>query len=110
MVVGKRDDPRCKVGDVVESSETCDGLAITVRFDLDTEYGQVGPAKHRGLHSVRSEHRQNRILRDTYASLCVTAGVPPFHNSRSNGHGKPTTMLGIYADPFADDHSPTGVM
>ena len=40
MVVGKRDDPRCYVGDVVEATETDDGLAIKGRFDLDTEFGK----------------------------------------------------------------------
>ena len=35
----KADDPRCYVGDVVEATETDDGLAITGRFDLDTEFG-----------------------------------------------------------------------
>ena len=29
------------VGDVVEASETDEGLAITVRFDLGTEHGQA---------------------------------------------------------------------
>ena len=34
------DDPRCYVGDVVEATETDDGLAIKGRFDLDTEFGK----------------------------------------------------------------------
>ena len=32
--------PRCYVGDVVEATETDDGLAIKGRFDLDTEFGK----------------------------------------------------------------------
>jgi hypothetical protein len=36
----KADDPRCYVGDVVEATETGDGLAIMGRFDLDTEFGK----------------------------------------------------------------------
>ena len=40
MVVGKRDDPRCSVGDIVEATETDDGRAIKGRFDLDTEFGK----------------------------------------------------------------------
>ena len=36
----KADDPRCYVGDVVEATETDDGLAIKGRFDLDTEFGK----------------------------------------------------------------------
>ena len=36
----KADDPRNYVGDVVEATETDDGLAIKGRFDLDTEFGK----------------------------------------------------------------------
>ena len=36
----KSDDPRNYVGDVVEATETDDGLAIKGRFDLDTEFGK----------------------------------------------------------------------
>ena len=36
----RADDPRCYVGDVVEATETNDGLAIKGRFDLDTEFGK----------------------------------------------------------------------
>ena len=36
----KADDPRCYVGDVVEATETDDGLAIKGRFNLDTEFGK----------------------------------------------------------------------
>jgi HK97 family phage prohead protease len=36
----KADDPRCSVGDVVEATETDDGLAIKGRFDRDTEFGK----------------------------------------------------------------------
>ena len=36
----KADDPRCYVGDVVEATETDDGLAIKGRFDRDTEFGK----------------------------------------------------------------------
>jgi Escherichia/Staphylococcus phage prohead protease len=36
----KSDDPRNVVGDVVEATETDDGLAITCRFDRDTEFGK----------------------------------------------------------------------
>jgi hypothetical protein len=36
----KADDPRCYVGDVVEATETDDGLAIKRRFDLGTEFGK----------------------------------------------------------------------
>ena len=34
------DDPRRYVGDVVEATETDDGLAIKGRFDRDTEFGK----------------------------------------------------------------------
>jgi len=34
------DDPRCYEGDVVEATETDDGLAIKGRFDLDTRFGK----------------------------------------------------------------------
>jgi hypothetical protein len=34
------DDPRWYVGDVVEATETDDGLVIKGRFDLDTEFGK----------------------------------------------------------------------
>ena len=36
----KADDPRNYVGDVIEATETDDGLAIKGRFDLDTEFGK----------------------------------------------------------------------
>ena len=36
----KADDPRNYVGDVVEATETDEGLAIKGRFDLDTEFGK----------------------------------------------------------------------
>ena len=36
----KADDPCCSVGEVVEATESCDGLAITGRFDRDTEFGK----------------------------------------------------------------------
>ena len=36
----KADDARCYVGDVVEATETDDGLAMKDRFDLDTEFGK----------------------------------------------------------------------
>ena len=35
----KADDPRSYVSNVVETTQTDDGLAITGRFDLDTEFG-----------------------------------------------------------------------
>jgi hypothetical protein len=38
----KADDTCCYVGDVVEATETDDDLAIKGRFDLDTEFRQVG--------------------------------------------------------------------
>src|SRR6476620_7435584 len=38
--IHKADDPRSYVGDVVEATETDDGLAIKGRFDLDTEFGK----------------------------------------------------------------------
>jgi hypothetical protein len=44
-------------------------------------------------------------LRDTYASLCVAAGIPPLEIGRFMGHARVTTTLGIYAHLFADDHS-----
>jgi HK97 family phage prohead protease/HK97 family phage major capsid protein len=37
----KADDPRNYVGDVVEATETAEGLAIKGRFDLGTEHGQA---------------------------------------------------------------------
>ena len=36
----KSDDPRNFVGDVVEATETDDGLAINGRFDRDSEFGK----------------------------------------------------------------------
>jgi hypothetical protein len=36
----KADDPRWYLGDVVEATETDDGLAIKGRFDLDIEFGK----------------------------------------------------------------------
>ena len=36
----KADDPRRYVGDVVEATETDDGLASKGRFDPDTEFGK----------------------------------------------------------------------
>ena len=36
----KADDPRSYVGDVVEATETDEGLAIKGRFDLGTEFGK----------------------------------------------------------------------
>ena len=36
----RADDPRCYVGDVVEATETDDGVTIKGRFDLDTEFGK----------------------------------------------------------------------
>jgi HK97 family phage prohead protease len=36
----KADNTRGYVGDVVEATETDDGLAITGRFDRDTEFGK----------------------------------------------------------------------
>ena len=36
----RADDPRNYVGDVIEATETDDGLAIKGRFDLDTEFGK----------------------------------------------------------------------
>ena len=36
----KADDPRFYFGDVVEATETDDGMAIKGRFDLDTEFGK----------------------------------------------------------------------
>ena len=51
------DDPRWYVGDVVETTETDDGLAITGRFDLDTEFGQLGLPKHQGPQDVRYGYR-----------------------------------------------------
>jgi hypothetical protein len=36
----KANDPRCYIGDVVVTAETDDGLAITGRFDLGTEFGK----------------------------------------------------------------------
>ncbi|MBV5244340.1 HK97 family phage prohead protease [Mycolicibacterium sp. PAM1] len=35
----KADDPRNYVGDVIEATETAEGLAITGKFDLDTDHG-----------------------------------------------------------------------
>ena len=38
--IHKADDPRCYVGDVVDTTEADDGRAIKGRFDLDTEFGE----------------------------------------------------------------------
>ncbi|BBY60221.1 HK97 family phage prohead protease [Mycolicibacterium sarraceniae] len=35
----KADDPRNYVGDVIAAAETAEGLAITGKFDLDTDHG-----------------------------------------------------------------------
>jgi HK97 family phage prohead protease/HK97 family phage major capsid protein len=37
----KADDPRNYVGDVIEATETAEGLAIAGKFDLTTEHGQA---------------------------------------------------------------------
>lgn len=47
------------------------------------------------------------ILRHTYASLCVAAGIPPLEISRFMGHAKVTTTLAIYTHLFDDDHAET---
>jgi integrase len=44
-------------------------------------------------------------LRHTYASLCVTAGIPSLHISRLMGHAKVTTTLAIFTHLFNDDHA-----
>lgn len=46
-------------------------------------------------------------LRHTYASLCVSAGIPPLQLSRFMGHAKVTTTLAIYTHLFDDDHAET---
>jgi hypothetical protein len=99
------DDPRRYVSDVVEATETDDGLAIKGRFDLDTEFRQVGLPKHQEPQSVRSEHWQNRILRHTYASLCAAAGLKPLEIAWFMGHANVTTTLTVYTHLFADDHA-----
>jgi hypothetical protein len=53
----KADDPCCSVGEVVEATETCDGLAITGRFDRDTEFGKSDYRNTKG--------RKGSGLRDT---------------------------------------------
>ena len=46
------------------------------------------------------------LLRHTYASLCVAAGIPPLEISRFMGHAKVTTTLTVYAHLInTDDHS-----
>jgi hypothetical protein len=52
----KSDDPRNFVGDVVEATETDDGLAITGPVRPRYRVRQVGLPKHQGPQSVRSEH------------------------------------------------------
>jgi len=44
-------------------------------------------------------------LRHTYASLCVSAGIPALAIAKFMGHSKVTTTLTIYAHLFEDDHS-----
>jgi integrase len=44
-------------------------------------------------------------LRHTYASLCVSAGIPALSIAKFMGHSKVTTTLTIYAHLFDDDHS-----
>jgi integrase len=44
---------------------------------------------------------------DTYASLCVAAGIPPLQLSRFMGHAKVATTLAIYTHLFDDDHAET---
>ena len=45
------------VGDVVEATETDDGLAIEGRFDLDTEFAKSAYRNTKGRRVSRSEHR-----------------------------------------------------
>src|SRR6476660_5674595 len=67
----KADDPRWYVGDVVETTETDDGLAITGPVRSRHRVRQVGLPKHQGSQIVRSEHR----LRD-----------PQLHQKTGTGH------------------------
>lgn len=45
------------------------------------------------------------VLRHTYASLCVAAGIPPLELALFLGHAKVTTTLSVYAHLFEDDHA-----
>jgi hypothetical protein len=68
MTVAKAEDPRCYVGDVVEATETDDGLAIKGRFNLDAEFGKAGPTAgarlRRRLKGLVDDRHQLTLLRD----------------------------------------------
>ena len=44
----KADDPRNYVGDVIEATETAEGLAIVGKFDRSTEHGRAAYANVKG--------------------------------------------------------------
>lgn len=46
-------DPRNYVGDVVAATETAEGLAITGKFDLDTDHGAAAPRRRVGVQAAR---------------------------------------------------------
>jgi hypothetical protein len=60
----KADDPRCYVGDVVEVTETDDGLTITGRFDRDIEFG-------------KSAYRNTKCRRVSGLSIGYAIATPP---------------------------------
>jgi hypothetical protein len=87
----KSDDPRNFVGDVVEATETDDGLAIKGRFDLGTEFGKSVLPKHQGPQCVRSEDRLRdpQLHQDRRRSRADRPGVdrgppssPMLHSAR----------------------------
>ena len=83
----KAEHPRCYVGDVVETTETDDGLAIKGRFDLDTEFGKSAYRNTKGRrvsglsigHAIRNSTKTRRLPR------------------RRHDHG-----LGLVVEPPAD--------
>jgi len=60
----KADDTLCYVGDVVEATETDDGLAIKALFDLDTEFG-------------KSAYRNTKGRRVSGLSIGYAIATPP---------------------------------
>ena len=64
----KADDPRYYFGDVVEATETDDGLAIKGRFDLDTEFGKSAYRNTKGRR-VSGLSRVQASIRSRYRSL-----------------------------------------
>lgn len=65
----KADDPRNYVGDVIEATETAEGLAIVGKFDRSTEPGRVrqrqGPSGRRPVHRLHLVRNQTKTAAET---------------------------------------------